>query len=103
MCVYDVFRAVSLGRTHALGCQFLDGRKFLCGADNSRGERILVNTWDLRHMMLWCIDLVSSAWMCGGVQCGKTCCFVIFYSAALFVNLGPKLKILMMVLAPFSE
>ena len=38
-------------------------------------ERILVNTWDLTQMRLWCMGCVHESVMCVGVQSGKTCCF----------------------------
>ena len=43
---------------------------FVIGTMRSLRVEIARNTWDLRHMML-CMDLVFSAWMCVGVQCGK--------------------------------
>ena len=53
---------------HASGCHPLE-RTILV-------VRILLNTRDLRQMKLWCMELVSSAWLCVGVRCGKTFRFV---------------------------
>ena len=40
------------------GCHLLDGEKFLCGADDSRGESICKHL-GLQKKMLWCMNLVS--------------------------------------------
>ena len=45
---------------HALGCQPLDGEKFLCGADHSRGEKTC------KHL-----GFGHESLMCEGVLCGK--------------------------------
>ena len=49
----------------ALGGHSSEGELFLCRKNNAR--KILVNNWNLNHMMLWFVDLVSSAWMRVGV------------------------------------
>ena len=52
-----------------------------------------VNTWNLIHMVLWCMGLVSSVWMCVGVQCEKSGVLsIIFEQRALFIKRSPKLK-----------
>ena len=46
---------------------FLLGGAKSSSADRTIIGKILVNTWDLRQMMLWCADLASCAWLCVGV------------------------------------
>ena len=67
-------RLGDLLHAHALSCHLLDGKNFLCGAGHF-ARKLLVNTLDVKNMRLWCMDVLSPAWMCVGVQCGKTCCF----------------------------
>ena len=56
----------------------------------SSHAKMLVNTWDLRNMMLWSTDLVSCAWLCVGVPFGKTCCCVTDAKKPAVKKGGPK-------------
>ena len=51
-------------------CHLLNGVQFPpCGKDHF-ARKILVDTWDLRHMWLWCMDWCHESVMCVDVQCG---------------------------------
>ena len=52
---WSVLTASDLLVTDALSCHLLEGEKFLCRADHFT-RKMLVDTLDLRHMWLWCID-----------------------------------------------
>ena len=58
----------------------------------SLNVRMLENTWDLKHMWLWCIDYCHELVICVGVQCGKTCFVTKCIAVALFIKRCPKLK-----------
>ena len=38
-------------------------------------RKMLVNTWELRQVRLWCMDWCHESVMCVDVQCGKTLLF----------------------------
>ena len=64
--------------THALSCHLLDGEKFLCRAHRC-ARTVLVNTWYLTQMWLWCIDWCHESVLCVDVKCAKVCCFVSYF------------------------
>ena len=63
--------------THALSCHLFNGEKFLCRAHHC-ARTMLVNTWYLTLMWLWCIDWCHVSVLCVDVKCAKVCCFVSF-------------------------
>ena len=67
-------------------------------------RKLLVNTWDLKTMKLWCMDMLSPAWMCVDVQCEKTAVMkYLFMAGGIVHQMGPTLKMFMFVLGtPFS-
>ena len=78
-------------------------------AKSSSAERtilvlsILLNMWDVRQLMLWCLELVSCARLCVGVKCRNNLLFChTFYSGAIFSSQDPKLQLLTMVLGSLS-
>ena len=58
-------RGRDLVDAHASGCHFFDGLGFQCGQGHN-ARKLLVNTWYLRNMWLWCKDVMSL--LCVGVS-----------------------------------
>ena len=56
------------------------GEEFLCGTNQFAG---------LRPMMLWCMDVALSAWMCVGVKCANICRFVLCFQMEAVCVKGP--------------
>ena len=76
--------------SHALSCHLLDGEKFLCRA-HLCARTMLVNTWYLTQMWLWCIDWCHESVLCVDVKGAKVCCVVSYFiSWSIFHQKGPK-------------
>ena len=78
---------------HASDCHLFSGEELVCGKDHF-ARKVLVNSVDLWQMRMWCTDMVSGVSdVCVGVQCGKTCGFIINVEVwALFIKKGPTLE-----------